>query len=153
MVTTPGAKSTTPPWSCSIPTGRLQLAAAPNSPSINGLQRESCQLKTALDPARVAAFAAQAHLRVDETGNQCGYLRHIVGNPFHPIAVNPSWLSSTVISLTEAIYEERAFERMPILADALEDAGCAHQDILDHCRAGGEHCRGCWVVDLALGKS
>ena len=41
---------------------------------------------------------------------------------------------------------------MPILADALEDAGCTNQDILNHCRGGGEHVRGCWVVDLLLGK-
>lgn len=66
-----------------------------------------------------------------------------------------SWLASnngTVVKLAQAIYDERAFDRLPILADALEDAGCTNQDILAHCRGGGEHSRGCWVVDLLLGK-
>jgi hypothetical protein len=76
----------------------------------------------------------------------------IIGNPFHPTTVNASSLTSTVTSLATAIYDDRAFDRMPILADALEDAGCTNQDILDHCRQPGEHCRGCWVVDLLLGK-
>jgi hypothetical protein len=55
--------------------------------------------------------------------------------------------------IARAIYDGRAFERMPILADALEDAGCGDADILRHCREPGEHVRGCWVVDLLLGKS
>jgi hypothetical protein len=60
--------------------------------------------------------------------------------------------SRTVNHLAQAIYTDRAFDRMPILADALEDAGCTNQDILEHCRGGGEHVRGCWVVDLLLAK-
>ena len=52
----------------------------------------------------------------------------------------------------QAIYDDRTFDRLPILADALEDAGCSAADILAHCRSGGEHVRGCWVVDLLLGK-
>ena len=60
--------------------------------------------------------------------------------------------TSTVINLAQAIYDDRAFDRMPILADALEDAGCDNADILAHCRQPGEHFRGCWVVDLVLGK-
>jgi hypothetical protein len=58
-----------------------------------------------------------------------------------------------VRKIVKAIYDERAFERMPILADALEDAGCDDQDILNHCRQSGEHVRGCWVLDLLLGKA
>jgi hypothetical protein len=79
-------------------------------------------------------------------------LRDIVGNPFRPVTVAPSWLTPTVRELAEAIYQESAFDRMPILADALEDAGCDNQDILNHCRQPGEHVRGCWVVDLVLGR-
>jgi hypothetical protein len=79
-------------------------------------------------------------------------LRHIVGNPFRPAYVEPVWLTSTVVSVAQAIYEERAFDRMPILADALEDSGCANQEILSHCRGSGPHIRGCWLVDLLLGK-
>jgi hypothetical protein len=54
--------------------------------------------------------------------------------------------------MAQAIYDERAFDRMPNLADALEETGCTNQDILSHCREPGEHARGCWVVDLVLGK-
>lgn len=68
------------------------------------------------------------------------------------ITPSPSWLTSTVLSLAEGIYADRAFDRLPILADALQDAGCDNIDILAHCREAGPHARGCWVVDLVLGK-
>jgi hypothetical protein len=80
-------------------------------------------------------------------------IRDIIANPFHPITVNPSWLTRTVVGLAQAIYTDRAFDRLPILADALEEAGCTDADILAHCRGPGPHVRGCWVVDLILGKS
>ena len=64
-----------------------------------------------------------------------------------------AWNDGTVRKIAQAIYDERAFDRLPILADALEDAGCDNADILNHCRNGGEHVRGCWVVDLLLGKT
>jgi hypothetical protein len=88
--------------------------------------------------------------------NEAALLRCIFGNPFHLIAVDPSWMTwndSTVVKVAQATYGERAFDRMPILADALEESGCTNQDILAHCRSGGEHVRGCRVVDLVLGKS
>jgi hypothetical protein len=68
------------------------------------------------------------------------------------VSIDGTWLAPMVTKLALAIYEERAFDRMPILADALEDAGCTNQDILEHCRGGGDHVRGCWVVDLLLAK-
>jgi hypothetical protein len=80
------------------------------------------------------------------------FLQDIFGNPFRPVSVHPSWLTATVIALAEGIYQERAFDRMPILADALQDAGCDNEDILNHCRSEGVHVRGCWVVDLVLAK-
>lgn len=76
----------------------------------------------------------------------------IFGNPFRPVALDPSWLTTTVLALANGIYADKAFDRMPILADALQDEGCDNEDILNHCRQPGEHVRGCWVVDLLLGK-
>ena len=57
-----------------------------------------------------------------------------------------------VVKIAQGIYDERAFDRLPILADALEDAGCDNADILAHLRSPGPHVRGCWAVDLILGK-
>jgi hypothetical protein len=79
-------------------------------------------------------------------------VRDIFGNPFRKITVDPRWLTLSVIDLSKAIYGERVGERMPILADALMDAGCDNEDIINHCRADGPHARGCWVVDAILGK-
>jgi hypothetical protein len=77
----------------------------------------------------------------------------VFGNPFRPVEADPSWLTSDVLALARGIYEEKAFDRMPILADALQDAGCANEDVLTHCRdTTVRHVRGCWVVDLVLGK-
>jgi hypothetical protein len=84
---------------------------------------------------------------------QAQLLRDVIGNPFRPVALDPRWLTSTVVALAAGIYADRAFDRLPILADALEDAGCDSADILAHCRSDGPHARGCWVVDLVLGKS
>jgi hypothetical protein len=79
-------------------------------------------------------------------------VRDVFGNPFRKISVDPRWLTSSVIDLSKSIYEERAWERMPILADALMDAGCDNEDIINHCRSDRPHARGCWVVDAILGK-
>jgi hypothetical protein len=83
---------------------------------------------------------------------QSAILRCIFGNPFRPAAFDPHWRSETAVALATGIYADRAFDRMPILADALEEAGCDHDDVLNHCRGPGPHARGCWVVDLVLGK-
>ena len=79
-------------------------------------------------------------------------IRDIVGNPFRPVTLNPAWLTPTVTGLAAAVYAERAFDRMPVLADALEEAGCDLREVLNHCRGPGPHVRGCWVVDLVLEK-
>ncbi|WP_246523278.1 hypothetical protein [Gemmata palustris] len=81
------------------------------------------------------------------------HFRDIFGNPFRPVVFSPSWRTSTVVALASQMYESRDFSAMPILADALQDAGCDSADILDHCRGPGPHVRGCWVVDLVLGKT
>jgi hypothetical protein len=79
-------------------------------------------------------------------------LHCVFGNPFRPVTFSPSWRTDTVVSLAAQMYESRDFGAMPILADALQDAGCDSDDILNHCRGDGPHVRGCWVVDLVLGK-
>jgi hypothetical protein len=79
-------------------------------------------------------------------------LRDIFGVPWRPVKVEPHWLTSTVLDLASLIYQERAFDRMPVLADALMDAGCDDEELLSHCRSEQLHVRGCWVVDLLLGK-
>jgi hypothetical protein len=63
-----------------------------------------------------------------------------------------SWNDGTIKRLAQALYDDQAFDGLPILADALTDSGCTDDDILNHCRLPGEHVRGCWVIDLLLGK-
>jgi hypothetical protein len=79
-----------------------------------------------------------------------------MGSPFHSVALNPVWLSwhgGLLVSMARQMYDSRDFSDLPVLADALEEAGCANQEMLSHCRQqGGVHVRGCWVVDLLLGK-
>ena len=88
----------------------------------------------------------------DERASQTALVRDIFGNPFRPVAFAPAWRTDTVKSLAAQMYESRDFSAMPILADALQDAGCDSTDILAHCRSNGPHVRGCWVVDLVLGR-
>jgi hypothetical protein len=99
-------------------------------------------------------FADPALIRqAAEQRLQCAFLRDVFGNPFRPVSVEPVWLTSTVVALTEGIYQERAFDRMPILADALQDAGCENEVVLAHCRDESQiHVRGCWGVDLLTGR-
>ncbi|HEX4607416.1 MAG TPA: hypothetical protein VH092_04345 [Urbifossiella sp.] len=78
-------------------------------------------------------------------------LRDIFGNPFAPMSFRPEWRTEAVVSLARGIYEERGFDRMSVLGDALEEAGCDSTDVLEHCRGAGPHQKGCWVVDLVLG--
>lgn len=80
------------------------------------------------------------------------YIREQLGNPFRPYRCEPEWRTETVLALASAIEAERAFDRMPILADALEEAGCDEQPMLDHLRGPGPHARGCWVLDLILNR-
>jgi hypothetical protein len=88
--------------------------------------------------------------RHSEQRAQSNLVRDIFGNPFRPITLDPRWLTSTVRDLAGTIYDERVFERLPILADALMDAGCDSEDVIKHCRGEGPHVRGCWVIDLLL---
>jgi hypothetical protein len=91
--------------------------------------------------------------RSAEVKEQSKLVRDIFGNPFHHATCDASWHAPNVVALARSIYEKRAFHQMPELADALERAGCTNEEVLDHCRGPGPHVRGCWVVDLVLGKS
>jgi hypothetical protein len=118
-----------------------------------GLARQRAEQAAAWKAAQsVLKPAASAAATRTEVQTQADLLHEIVGNAFRPASLDSAWLTPTVKQLAESIYEERGFDRLPILADALEDAGCTDADILSHCRKPGEHCRGCWVVDLLLGK-
>jgi hypothetical protein len=110
--------------------------------------------------AESAAFAAGLNTsetawvaeRAIERAKNAILLREIVGNPFREVVFSPDWRTDTVLALAQQMYESREFSAMPILADALQDAGYDNEDILDHCRSDDTHVRGCWVVDLVLGK-
>jgi len=81
-------------------------------------------------------------------------VRDIFGNPFAPVAFDPAWRTDTAIAVARQMYERREFSAMPILADALQDAGCEDEVILAHCRDANQvHVRGCWVCDLVLNKN
>jgi hypothetical protein len=123
----------------------LLLEAARPSPKYGGwiftaekILREAHQFGT--------DFAATAHERLTNL------LREVLGSPVHAAAFSPTWRTDTVVSLARQIYESHDFAAMPILADALQDAGCANKAILDHCLGPGTHFRGCWVVDLVFAK-
>jgi hypothetical protein len=106
-----------------------------------------------------------------ERAVQASLLRDIFGNPFYPAEFDPTWRTETVVAVARKMYDTHDFDAMPDLADVLQDAGCENERILNHCRysslhatetagspgAGGarpcRHVRGCWVVDLLLGKS
>ena len=107
--------------------------------------------------------AEHAHVFVHGRGEPGGVLayavaaaalfRDVFGNPFRSVAFDPAWRSATAVGVARSMYEARDFAAMPVLADALEEAGCANGDVLAHCRGEGPHVRGCWVVDLILGKA
>jgi hypothetical protein len=88
----------------------------------------------------------------EERAVQADLFRDIFGNPFRPVDFSTSWRPDTAVSLARQMYDSRDFSAMPILADALQDAGCDSDNLLSHCRSEGRHVRGCWPVDLVLAK-
>jgi hypothetical protein len=126
--------------------------------TVGTLEPDSADLRKALEFFALAV-GASADMDYDslipiasEKAAQSNLLRDIFGNPFRPVAFDPAWRTSSVTAVAWAIYDERRFTDMPILADALEEAGCTSADVLDHCRNGLEHVRGCHVLDLILGR-
>ncbi len=85
----------------------------------------------------------------------CDLMREVFGNPFRPVEIDPAWLAAdngVVSRIAGVIYEERTFEDMPILGDALEEVGCQNEEMLAHCRTSHGHVRGCWLLDALLGR-
>ena len=88
----------------------------------------------------------------DELGAFCDLTRCVFGNPYTSVEVEPHWRSDDVMALARSFYESRDADILPVLADALMEAGCTSEEMIHHCRAKGPHVRGCWVVDKLLGK-
>ncbi len=109
---------------------------------------------TAYHAATAENAGSAAGARTAERLAQARLVAELFGNPFRPVVIEAGWLAwedHTIRRLAQSTYDERAFDRLPILADALEDAGCAERSILDHLRGPGPHVRGCWPLDLLLG--
>lgn len=102
-----------------------------------------------------AAVAVTRETRHLLQRRQCAWLRCLFPNPLAPVAVEREWLTSTVLDLATGISAENAFDRLPILADALQDAGCDNADLLRHCRHDADHGPHCWAVAaiLELGRT
>jgi hypothetical protein len=110
-------------------------------------------------PVRRWGGGCWSNLSTPERAAHAHLLHCIWGNPFRPVSVSPAWQTGQVVALAQTVYDERELPagtldaaRLAVLADALEEAGCDQADILNHCRQPGVHVRGCWVVDLLLGK-
>jgi hypothetical protein len=112
---------------------------------------EAMKIADAASPIEWVAKGKAAWAKEQEA--QCKVFREVFGPlPFRSVWLDPSFLTPKVKGVAKATYDDRAFDDLPILADALEEAGCDNDEILSHCRGPGPHVRGCWVVDLLLGK-
>jgi hypothetical protein len=137
-------RSDMPEWAALRDSWRAAHAAASAADEDFGIPGNACHY---------AAHDAKG--RDTEDAGQAKFLREILGNPLRQVAVDPVWLhrnDGAVRKRAQAIYDERAFEKMPLLADVLEKAGCFDEEMLSHCRKPGQHVRGCWLLDLVLGK-
>jgi hypothetical protein len=126
------------------------LMRDPKSPETRALRLAVAA--TNEDAYTAAYLGTQDTHRHPQSSSQLWVLRDIFGNPFRPVAFDPAWRTHTTAGIAAKMYADRNFSAMPILADALEEAGCDNVDVLLHCREPGTHVRGCWVVDLVLGK-
>lgn len=124
----------------------LEAHAAVSSATEVSEERES------FDPQYAWKWAAAASDDAPAAWAAQSQILRCLFHPFRSITSSPEWRTDTAIALARGIYDSREFGAMPILADALQDAGCDNDDILAHCRSGEAHVRGCWVVDLVLGK-
>lgn len=132
----------------------LRRAEAEASTIPRGMQRTHAYqalgaMELEMQPYPIAGFWTGE----EEESAACPLHRCIFGNPFRPVSLDQESRTSTAVAIAQSMYDSRDFSPMPLLADALQDAGCENEDILNHCRSGGPHVRGCWVVDLILGKA
>jgi hypothetical protein len=127
----------------------IRRVAANAAYAVSGFEIE----EVASESANVVAWVDGPMELSVARAEQAQILHCIFGNPFRPATFDPAWRTFTVVALARGIYDDRAFDRLPILAGALQDARCDNDDVLDHCRDAGPHARGCWVVDLVLGRS
>jgi hypothetical protein len=130
-----------------------QAATVPGAIAIASKAAHAVSLVGALDADEDDFTQTRDRARVAELAAQADLIREIFGSPFHPVAFLPDWCTDTAVLLARRMAEEREYSAMPILADALQDAGCDDPEILDHCRESGTHVSGCWVVDLVLGTA
>ena len=165
-------------WALIDPLGRAAIEIAEEfadgltDPDVLRAARRSCQgasgqsswYAAATNPeiaARNAARSAQAGVagnpllgaEAGELVAQADLLRDIFGPlPFRELFFDAPWRTQLVVEVAQAIYQERTFDRMPELADALQAAACHNEEILSHCRQPKPHVRGCFVVDMILDK-
>jgi hypothetical protein len=137
---------------------KAQEKAGRSYSMVHATMAARCTPSDAYYAARHACdFASYGKNGVEESvtrAAQADLARDILGPlAFRPTTLEAAWLTPTVVQLAQGIYDDRAFDRLPILADALQDAGCDSDEVLGHCRGPGPHAKGCWVVDLVLGKS
>jgi hypothetical protein len=142
--------------------GRVELQAA--LADAEAVEAASTGRARAAARAVIAAWSTAEHAcsaaaqaspdPLKERRHQADLLRDLIGNPFRPVPVELPWLernNGRAVQIARAIYDEHRFADLPVLADALEESGCHSEAILTHCRSGGEHALGCWVLDTLLG--
>jgi hypothetical protein len=140
-----------------------EAADHPTSPEALELESSDLLILNSMDAYEQAIQGAGGDANVagpSEESAQCVLIRDVFGNPFRGVTLDPAWLTPGVAALAQAAYDQRIMPsgelditRLAVLADALEDAGCTDVAILEHLRSPGPHVRGCWALDLLLGKS
>jgi hypothetical protein len=137
-------------WACQLPR-HAKLMAEPAKGTVNCVVLASALGNHRPGRGELSNLSTRNAIAAEQK-SCCEVLREVVGNPFLPAGIVPSWQTQAGVVLARRAYESRDFTALPILGNALEDAGCTDRTILDHCRGPGPHVRGCWVVDLILGK-
>jgi hypothetical protein len=131
--------------------GAARTSQVANSPDWDAACRKADRTRSRADREAVGLVGKRETKLAKKA--QVGLVLDLFGNPFRPITLDPTWRTPAVVQLARSLYEERRFEDMPVLADALEEAGCQDAAVLGHCRSPGPHVRECWAVDLMLGRS